>query len=61
MNSHPLHSVHAQKLCQKCDKKKAKLEGTTSKLKLLMKELNDSVARLKKEEKEENEVEGKWA
>ncbi len=50
MNSHPLHSITVQKICKNCEKKKAKLEGTMSRLKLMIKELTVSVSRLKKEE-----------
>jgi hypothetical protein len=48
MNSHPLHSVTVQIMCKKCEQKKAKLDGTMSKIKLLMKELNESLSKLKK-------------
>jgi hypothetical protein len=50
MNSHPLHSLTVQKLCKKCQRKRSKLEGTMSRLKALMKELNESLSKLKKEE-----------
>jgi hypothetical protein len=53
MNSHPLHSLTVQSMCKKCERKKAKLEGTMSRMKLLMKELNESLSKLKKEEKRE--------
>jgi hypothetical protein len=53
MNSHPLHSLIVQSLCKKCERKKAKLEGAMSRMKLLMKELNESLSKLKREEKRE--------
>lgn len=51
MNSHPLHSLTVQRMCKKCERKKAKLEGTMSRMKLLMEELNESLSKLKREEK----------
>ena len=53
MNSHPLHSLAVQLMCKRCERKKVKLEGTMSRMKLLMKELNDSLSKLKKEEQRE--------
>ncbi|KAE9372241.1 hypothetical protein N431DRAFT_456979 [Stipitochalara longipes BDJ] len=53
MNSHPLHSLTTQKPCKKCERRKVKLEGTMSRLRLLMKQLNESVSKLKKEETRE--------
>jgi hypothetical protein len=53
MNSHPLHSLTVQKMCKKCERKRVKLEGTILRTKLLMKQLNDSLTNLKKEEKRE--------
>jgi hypothetical protein len=40
-------------MCKRCERKKVKLEGTMSRMKLLMKELNDSLSKLKKEEQRE--------
>jgi hypothetical protein len=53
MNSHPLHSIAVQKMCKKCEKKNTKIAGTVSRLKLVIKELNESLDRLKKEEARE--------
>lgn len=53
MNSHPLHSLTVQRMCKKCERKKAKLERAMSRMKLLMKELNESLSKLKKEERRE--------
>jgi hypothetical protein len=41
-------------MCKKCERKKVKLEGTISRMKLLMKELNESLSKLKKEGKRED-------
>jgi hypothetical protein len=57
MNSHPLHSIAVQETCKKCEKKKAKLEGTTARINLVMKELNELLAKLQKDEKREDERE----
>lgn len=54
MNSHPLHSLTVQTMCKNCDRKRSKLEGTISRTKLLVKELNESLTKLKKEEKRES-------
>jgi len=40
-------------MCEKCVKKQMKLDKTMGRLKLVMKELNDSISKLKKEEKTE--------
>jgi len=53
MNSHPLHSLAVQTTCKRCLKQQTKLDGTMSRLKLVMKELNESLSRLKNEEKTE--------
>jgi hypothetical protein len=55
MNSHPLHSLAVQTTCKRCLKQQTKLDGTMSRLKLVMKELNESLSRLKNEEKTEGE------
>ncbi|PMD26598.1 hypothetical protein NA56DRAFT_539922, partial [Hyaloscypha hepaticicola] len=47
MNSHPLHSLTVQTMCKKCEQQRAKLEGTISRTRLLMKELNESLTKLK--------------
>jgi hypothetical protein len=57
MNSHPLHSLTVQTMCKKCERKTAKLEGTMSRTKLLMKDLNESLTRLKREVKRKDVVE----
>jgi hypothetical protein len=48
MWSHPLHSVRVHALCEDCELKRAKTAGTMTKLKLAMKELNETVGRLQK-------------
>jgi hypothetical protein len=50
MHSHPLKTYKVQKLCKTCDEKKKKMEGTVSRLKTAIVELNESVQRLRKEE-----------
>jgi len=50
MNAHPLHSIVLERYCDVCQNKKGKLDGTMLRLKLMMKEINDSVERLKTEE-----------
>jgi hypothetical protein len=43
-----MHSLKVQKDCRDCDLRRRKMAGTMSKLKLAMKELNDTVTRLRK-------------
>lgn len=59
MNSHPLHSVNVQRQCKKCLESKVKIDGTMSRLKCTLRELNESMVRLRKEvESEDEETEG---
>ena len=56
MFAHPAQSIKLQILCQNCENKKMKTEGTMSKVKLAMKQLNDSISRLKAGEARDADV-----
>jgi hypothetical protein len=49
MHSHPLKTFKIQRECNKCDEKKKKMDNTRWRVKAKLKELNESVQRLKKQ------------
>jgi len=59
MLSHPFHTLRVENLCRGCElgKRKRKMAGTMTKLKQAMRELNETVQRLRKATRNEEEGE----
>lgn len=58
MNAHPVHSLKVNVNCSACNRKNRKTQGKLSKAKSVLQDIRDTVARLKKSDRNSDDEDG---